>query len=90
VVVVGAVVGEGAVQVTRAAVRAALDALAVSPAESGIMWSAFGRLAQLVRAFGSHPRGHRFEPCVAHQITALEPARNVTLAWSRATNSPAC
>jgi hypothetical protein len=25
-----------------------------------------GRLAQLVRAFGSHPKGHRFESCVAH------------------------
>ena len=25
-----------------------------------------GRLAQLVRARGSHPRGHRFESCSAH------------------------
>lgn len=24
-----------------------------------------GRLAQLARAFGSHPRGHRFESCIA-------------------------
>lgn len=27
----------------------------------------FGGLAQLVRAFGSHPRGHRFEPYILHQ-----------------------
>lgn len=25
-----------------------------------------GRLAQLVRAFGLHPKGHRFESCTAH------------------------
>ena len=25
-----------------------------------------GQLAQLVRAFGSHPKGHRFESCIAH------------------------
>ena len=28
----------------------------------------------MVRAFGSHPRGHRFEPHCLHQITALRPA----------------
>ncbi len=27
----------------------------------------FGGIAQLVRAFGSHPRGHRFEPYCLHQ-----------------------
>ena len=27
-----------------------------------------GRLAQLVRARGSHPRGHRFESCSAHHF----------------------
>ena len=26
-----------------------------------------GGIAQLVRAFGSHPRGHRFEPYCLHQ-----------------------
>lgn len=31
----------------------------------------FGRLAQLARASGLHPEGHRFEPCTAH----YEPAR---------------
>ena len=31
-----------------------------------------GRLAQLVRARGSHPRGHRFESCSAHHILADE------------------
>ena len=25
-----------------------------------------GRVAQLVRAFGSHPKGHGFESCSAH------------------------
>lgn len=29
------------------------------------LFSNRGRLAQLVRAFGSHPRGHRFESCIA-------------------------
>ncbi len=27
-----------------------------------------GWLAQLVRAFGLHPKGHRFESCTTHQI----------------------
>ena len=27
----------------------------------------YGGIAQLVRAFGSHPRGHRFEPYCLHQ-----------------------
>ena len=31
-----------------------------------------GRLAQLVRARGSHPRGHRFESCSAHHTLAGE------------------
>src|SRR3989338_100896 len=34
--------------------------------DSGIEFSC-GRLAQLVRASGLHPEGHRFEPCTAHQ-----------------------
>ena len=31
-----------------------------------------GRLARLVRARGSHPRGHRFESCSAHHTLASE------------------
>ena len=31
-----------------------------------------GRLAQLARALGSHPRGHRFESCIAHQNYSLK------------------
>ncbi len=27
-----------------------------------------GQLAQLVRAFGSHPKGHRFESCIAQKL----------------------
>ena len=26
-------------------------------------------MAQLVRAFGSHPKGHRFESCWAHSLS---------------------
>ena len=29
--------------------------------------SSLGQLAQLVRAFARHAKGHRFEPCTAHQ-----------------------
>lgn len=28
----------------------------------------YGRLAQLVRALGLHPRGHKFDPCTAHHL----------------------
>ncbi len=31
-----------------------------------------GRLAQLVRAFASHAKGHRFEPCIAHIMKLIE------------------
>jgi hypothetical protein len=30
-----------------------------------------GQLAQLVRAFGSHPRGHWFEPSIAHHVRSI-------------------
>ncbi len=32
---------------------------------------ALGRIAQLVRASGLHPEGHRFEPCFAHDREGL-------------------
>ena len=30
-----------------------------------------GQVAQLVRAFGLHPKGHRFEPCLVHRVTTF-------------------
>ena len=31
----------------------------------------YGRVAQMVRAFGSHPKGHRFKSCHAHHALML-------------------
>jgi hypothetical protein len=38
-----------------------------------------GQLAQLVRAFGSHPKGHRFESCIAQEIERPEPVKDIKL-----------
>lgn len=42
------------------------------PTTSGNL--AVGRLAQLARACGSHPRGRRFEPCIAQSRRTLDSA----------------
>ncbi len=31
-----------------------------------------GRVVQLARTFGSHPKGHRFESCHAHHLLLLD------------------
>lgn len=36
--------------------------------KNDIIFKLDGRLAQLVRALGLHPRGHKFDPCTAHQL----------------------
>ena len=38
-----------------------------------------GQLAQLVRAFGSHPKGHRFESCIAQEIERLKQVKGIKL-----------
>ena len=50
-----------------------------------------GRLAQLARAFGLHPKGHRFEPCIAHmkidEIQSLEIEGGTPLSGEITTNT---
>ena len=49
---------------------------------SGLYCPFHGRLAQLVRARGSHPRGHWFESSIAHHPSRPDPRRGVDAGWT--------
>jgi hypothetical protein len=53
-------------QFPAAAIRVGLSSCVDSRLRPAYPWH-FGPMAQLVRAFGSHPKGHRFESCWDHR-----------------------